>query len=339
MRDLSYLTDSYDEKIERIHSLKAPLNFVFITDQHNRMNFYDENFKAGRSEKVPYELAADHIRSIQYILDRCPEIDYVICGGDVGDDYHPDKDLYKQSVREVYEELYKLTVPVHCIIGNHDDGLGNCHDRGYDAHEHAILPNEMHEICMKNNPTAENYYYIDTPSGYRLVFLNSVDYPYLYNEDGTAPFGWRLEISDGQADWFSEEALETDNKVIVFSHAPLHNEGVFGTEGMPNGIKPFDDTLNAPRMLYAIAEHDNVIANICGHVHFDNIVYNGRYLTISTLCSLVQQWCPTCPERVIGTPTETAFDVFSVTDDAVYMTRFGAGTDRQACIIQRHPKY
>lgn len=37
--------------------------------------------------------------------------------------------------------------------------------------------------------------------------------------------------------------------------------------------------------------------------------------------------------------TETAFDVFSVTDDAVYMTRFGAGTDRQVAIIKRHPKY
>lgn len=64
MRDLSFLTDSYDEKIERIHNLKAPLNFVFITDQHNRMNYYDEDFKAGRSEKIPYELAADSFKGM-----------------------------------------------------------------------------------------------------------------------------------------------------------------------------------------------------------------------------------------------------------------------------------
>ena len=339
MKDLSYLTDSYDEKIERIHRIGAPLNFVFITDLHNRMNYYDESFRASRSEETPYELAKDHIRSIQYILDRCPEIDYVISGGDVGDDYHPDAETYKQSVREVYDELYKLSVPVHCIIGNHDDGLGNCSDRGYDAHTHTILPDEMHGICMKNNPTKENYYYTDTVSGYRLVFLNSIDYPNYFNTDGTPAFGWRLEISDKQAQWFSHEALATDKKVLVFSHAPLHNEGVFGTEGMPQGVKPFDDTLNAPRMNYAIAEHENVIANICGHVHYDNIVYNGRYLTISTLCSLVQQWCPTCPERLIGTPSETAFDVFSVTDKAIYITRFGAGADRQAEIVERHPAY
>lgn len=36
MKDLSYLTRHYDEKIARIRALRAPLNFVFITDQHNR---------------------------------------------------------------------------------------------------------------------------------------------------------------------------------------------------------------------------------------------------------------------------------------------------------------
>ena len=38
MSDLRYLTDHYDEKIQKILDFNAPLNFVFITDQHNRMN-------------------------------------------------------------------------------------------------------------------------------------------------------------------------------------------------------------------------------------------------------------------------------------------------------------
>ena len=38
MKDLHYLTDSYDEKIAKINSFAAPLNFIFITDEHNRMN-------------------------------------------------------------------------------------------------------------------------------------------------------------------------------------------------------------------------------------------------------------------------------------------------------------
>ncbi len=33
MRDIRYLTDSYDEKIKQINDFGAPLNFVFITDE------------------------------------------------------------------------------------------------------------------------------------------------------------------------------------------------------------------------------------------------------------------------------------------------------------------
>lgn len=332
MRDIEYLTRHYDEKTEQVNKISAELNFIFITDMHNRMNQYDESFEKSRQEDRKYELAADHIRSIQYILDRCPKIKFVVCGGDVGDDYHKDAEIYKSTVREVYDELYKLSVPVYGIVGNHDDGIGNCFDLGYDCRTHSILPDEMHSIIMKYNPTGENYYYIDVEPNYRMVFLNSSDLPYYFNEDGKIPFGWRLEISEKQAKWFEEDALKTHRKIIVFSHAPLHNEGVFGSENAPECIKPYDDTLNAPRILYDISQSPNVIANICGHVHYDNIVYKNGLLTISTLCSLLQEWVPSCPERRIGTITETAFDVFSVKDDAIYITRFGAGKDRIAKI-------
>ncbi len=326
MEDLRYLTDSYDRGIARIRQINAPLNFIFITDCHNRMNQYDADFTASRPEAKKYELAADHIRSMRYIIDRCP-IDFAVCGGDVGDDYHPDAAVYKASVREVYDALYALNIPVYGMVGNHDDGLGNCHDRGYDCHAHAILPGEMHDICMRFNPTPENYYYADVNPEYRFVFLNSSDLPYQYNADGSYPFGWRLEISTRQADWF-EEAVKTRRKVIVFSHAPVHNAGIFGTEGLPWGVKPYDDTLNAPRIRYIMNTHPNVLFNICGHVHYDNAVNQGSYVTVTTLCSLVQEWCPECPGRVLGTPSETAFDVFSIKDKTMYITRFGAGHDR-----------
>ena len=41
MNDISYLTDFYDEKIEQIKKLDAPLNFVFYTDPHNRLSEWD----------------------------------------------------------------------------------------------------------------------------------------------------------------------------------------------------------------------------------------------------------------------------------------------------------
>lgn len=332
MRDLRYLTDHYDEKIDRIKKINAPINFVFITDQHNRMNSYTNECNAVVNDDSTRELAVDAIRSIQYILDRCPGISCVISGGDVGNDYYPESDRFKTSVEEVYDALYGLSVPVHNLIGNHDDGLGTANDRGWNLQEHYISPEEMHAICMKNNPTKENYYYVDIDPGYRFVFLNSIDLPYVAFPDGNWTPHWMLALSDKQVRWFEEEALKTDRKILVFSHAPLHNFGIVG-EGMPLGIKPYDDTLNAPRILYDIAGASNVVANICGHVHYDNVVYTNSLLTITTLCSLVQEWAPGCPKREIGTITETAFDVFSIKDDMIYMTRFGAGRDREAMII------
>lgn len=322
MNDLHYLTDHYDEKIARINEIDAPINFVFITDQHNHIN--------------NRELAVDAINSIQYILDRCPGISCVISGGDVGNDYDADPAGFKASVKEVYDALYQLSVPSHNIIGNHDDGLGNAKDHGWSFTEHYISPEEMHALCMKNNPTKENYYYIDVDPGYRFVFMNSIDLPYGAPVDGNWYPHWMLAISDKQVEWFEKEALKTDRNILVFSHAPLHNAGVFG-EGMPLGIKPYDDTLNAPRVLYDIAGAPNVVANICGHVHYDNIVYTNSLLTITTLCSLSQEWAPGCPKREFGTITETAFDVFSIKGSMIYMTRFGAGRDREATIINyRH---
>ncbi len=328
MKDLSYLTDSYDEKIRFINELDAPLNFVFITDQHNRMNTL---------VMEQYELARDAIDSIQYILDRCPGISMVVSGGDIGNDYDSDPDRIRFSHHEVMDAFYRLSVPVHCCIGNHDDALGVAIDRGLDTVSRAILPDEMHELCMKYNPTPENYYYIDhdtADGGYRMIFLNTSDKPYFKEENGQYPFGWRLEISNKQALWLENDALKTDRRILLFGHSPLHNAHIFGTEGGPVFIKPYDDCLNGPRAYYAVKQARNVLATFAGHVHYDNIYYDDDMVTVTTQCSLVQEWAPGCPKRVVGTPTETAFDVFSIKGQTLYATRFGAGEDRQACLMR-----
>lgn len=330
MNDLAYLTQHYDDKIRRIKEIGAPLNFVFITDEHNRLNEYATHGEPGK-----FELAVHAIDSIQYILDRCPEISFVVSGGDMGNDYNPDPEKVRESHREVMSALYRLSVPVHCCIGNHDDALGNAIDRGDDTEPFAILPDEMHRLCMKYNPTEQNYYYIDAEGqNYRFIFLNTSDKPYLLDQAGQYPFGWRLEMSNQQAEWLEEKALKTDRRIIIFSHSPIHNAGIYGTEGYPTGIKPYDDLLNGPRVYYAIKQCPNVIAMIAGHVHYDNLIYDDRILSITSLCSFAQEWAPGCPQRMFGTITETAFDVFSVTEKQIYITRFGAGEDRVGCIMR-----
>ena len=158
--DLHYLTDHYKKKIESLNALDAPLNFLFITDMHNRLHELAYRNDSPEHQR-PFELAVNAIDSIQYILDRCPGIAFVVSGGDIGNDYDPDPARVRASHHEVMDALYRLSVPVYCCIGNHDDAIGNAIDRGDDTRAFAILPGEMHNLCMKYNPTKENYYYHD----------------------------------------------------------------------------------------------------------------------------------------------------------------------------------
>ena len=329
MNDIRYLTDHYDEKIKLINELDAPLNFVFITDEHNRLN----------CQKIPgggdrlYGLASDHIASIQYILDRCPGVSCVVNGGDIGNDYLCDAEGLRQTYRETMDALYSLSVPVHCCIGNHDDATGTA-DQGNDT-SIAVFPDEMHEICMRYNPTAENYYYADISPEWRFIFLNSCDRPYRIGEDGRFIQDYPLEISNRQAEWLEKEALASDRKMLVFSHAPISNVGIFGSIGKRGGyVRSHDDTLNSSRVYTALKECVNVKAQIAGHVHYDNLLYRDRMVIVTSQCSLVQEWAPSCPKREFGTISETAFDVFSIKDELMYITRFGAGYDRAATLLR-----
>ena len=124
--DLHYLTDHYKKKIESLNALDAPLNFLFITDMHNRLHELAYRNDSPEHQR-PFELAVNAIDSIQYILDRCPGIAFVVSGGDIGNDYDPDPARVRASHHEVMDALYRLSVPVHCCIGNHDDATEPFH--------------------------------------------------------------------------------------------------------------------------------------------------------------------------------------------------------------------
>ena len=189
---------------------------------------------------------------------------------------------------------------------------------------------------IQNKTAGTGYYYadVDTPEkNWRMIFLNTSDKPY-YLKNGQYTHGWCSEFSEEQTLWLERDALVTDRDIIVFSHQPLHNEGIFGTEGMPDAVKPYDDLRGGPRVYYDVKKCRNVKMLVAGHVHFDNMLYDDRILSVTSLCSLVQEWSPNCPERVCGTPSETAFDVFSIKGDKVQITRFGAGNDRVGVLLR-----
>ena len=269
----------------------------------------------------------------------------MVCGGDLGADYNDDPKLAHESIKETMEALYKLTIPVHCCIGNHDDcvmtsvlepkkSFPKDENDIYKPHvsEYILYPEDLHKICMKNNPTDKNYYYTDFDDlGYRFVFLNSSDFKYGIDKDGNVIHPLDIGFSREQVWWF-EEVVKTDKKVIVFSHSPINARGHF-----PDCLKAQIDIANSGWLWNVMQKSDNVIASIAGHLHYDNIVYDKRIVAIDTQCATglhKGKWEISCPDREFGTITETAFDVVSVTNELIYCTRFGAGNDRVARIIR-----
>lgn len=330
-----YLTDHYDEKIRRVQEIDASFNFIFVTDIHNRLNEFNEAYNGHPLPPSETSLAVNTVDSMHYLLERCPQIGFVVCGGDIGNDYALDPQTIRESYREIMQALYRLPVPVHCCIGNHDDVTGEFRKGCFGNEDYGpsfvVLPHELHEMCMKYNPTEENYYYVDHEAngvGYRTVFLNTSDKVYVINPK-TNHYPDHYEVSSRQALWLENEALKTDRNVIVFSHCPLNNTGIFGSGTHSVPIRPYDDVYNAPRAYYAAKSHENVVALIAGHVHFDNVNFDGDLPTVTTLCSLVQEWSPRCAKREFGQYSETAFDVYSIKDKMLYITRFGAGEDRE----------
>ena len=330
MRDVSYLIKNYDEKIEHLKELDADINFMFVCDCHNRFNEYHVSI----GERPGCENMSDHVEAMRYVLERFPKMDYVVCGGDIVNDYYHEPEKVKASLVEAAELLYSLPVPLHNIIGNHDDAVGTSTERGYDNSLFAITPDEMHRILMKNNPTEENYYYIDhEKSGYRLVFMNMADYTYIKDENGQYTHGHSLEFSDKQVKWFKEDALNTDKKVLVFSHGPITNVGMY--ESGKIGRK--DYAVNGEPVKKAVKENKNIKALIAGHLHYDCLHYLEEYDNLPSITSastFLDVQVPKYPVREWGKETETAFDVFSIKGDMMYITRFGAGTDRIAFLTR-----
>ena len=338
------MTDFYDEKIEKVKKLNAPLNFIFYTDPHNGLSEWD---CPKHSDYAPtdYDSASVHIASMQYIIDRLPNLKCVVCGGYLGADYHDDPKMAHESIKETMDSLYKLTIPVHCCIGNHDDCVmspemepkksipKDIHDiYKPPVSEYILYPEDLHKICMKNNPTDDNYYYTDFDDlGYRLVFLDTSDFYYGFDKDGKLIHPFDVGVSKEQVNWF-KEIVKTDKKVIVFSHAPINVRGHY-----PDCLKIHKDMINGEWLWNVMQKSDNVITSIAGHLYYDNIVYDGGIVSIDTQCASglhKGKWDISCPDRQFGTITETAFDIISVTDEVIYCTRFGAGVDRVARIIR-----
>lgn len=178
------------------------------------------------------------------------------------------------------------------------------------------------EIISNSDDTNKNYYYFDMPvQNVRCIVLDSCS---------NTNFGY----SDKEIAWLIDVALNTNHKILVFSH--------MGTKGNNTGIS--SPPVNGEQVENAL-KNKNVLGYFHGHTHWDNIINPSVSGVDFPYISTVNSWCtksnlPPNVSEILGSPTtydrkydsytEYAFDVVSVNAETgkINMFRFGAGADR-----------
>lgn len=195
---------------------KNGTNYIFISDIHY------EGW-ASADKKLPL------FRQMNAIVKMANEneIDFVAVGGDIITGVCSTADSAIEDINEILEPLKNCDKPVFVMMGNHDD---NCyHIFGGDQvyYPERIISKKMFteqviQVYNKNlvhdskNPDSR-YYYSDLENKKtRVVVLDSIDYDYVENPDGSIKElvnftdGWnKVQLGSGSSYWgYSVEQLK-----------------------------------------------------------------------------------------------------------------------------------
>lgn len=293
-----YHTNNYlKNKCDRLNEIaracaKKSDTFAFVTDLHWHLN----------AKKSPALL--------KYIKENT-RIDKYFCGGDICD--------FIESEHQPYDSftpfIGALNKPIYTAMGNHD----YMSIRGTEGRLYYSF-NSIGRDRIGNFD--RNYFYIDNPqSQIRYIFLNG------FQPNGSGSWAWGLEQE--QITWLNNVALDLDSGwgAVIVTH-------------MIVGIDLDTMTLYKPTMATNLLnELDNyngngeIIAVICGHTHFDYVDHStGGIPIIVTTCDKYAPWIssgvdkePFLSDRVEGTITEQAIDLFVIDREAKKITRVRVG--------------
>jgi 3',5'-cyclic AMP phosphodiesterase CpdA len=342
---LSAVTD----KVKGLQSADM-LIFIFITDLH-------------------HEPGGNQLHAARALGQLAGSLtpDFIVCGGDIS--LNGDKLTVLAAQREIMDELGSNACPMLPVKGNHDDNSIVDFYQYPDSVGNVIFPEETYELGFRKlegevsfdegNP-AGMYYYYDLPEKKtRIVILNAIDIPYHVTEKGNLRYSgqFKYAFSDRQLQWTAHKALLFSDKtekagwrVLLFSHIPILQEGIYGTDhGVTNdtvmwGILKAFQSGTAYRSVPTTGDFSQSIevdftrqgrgklaACFFGHVHFDQSLQKDGITMVTTLNAATQQDFEEAPARVSGTVTETAFDVVTVdfSERTIFTVRFGAGEDRR----------
>lgn len=314
------------EKLNTIRDntfVSTGISFSFITDFHMLHN-------SGSSKSL-----------MRKVLDETL-VPFVISGGDIPSAYSKS---YNSAEIDCYEQMatwkswieYWGNDRVYQIRGNHDYIVdvrdGNNYFRISEAGTYkqimTYIENKVH--VGSNN---YNYYYFDIPSQ-KIRFI-MVD-PHVYSDDYARVVAnyytqthiqWLLNVLDDSNGY----------DVVVVSHEPCDEK----MQGYAQNNRVLHSILESYKNKTLFSgvfsgkywEHDfsdtsgDLLFVLSGHSHNDESFISNNVLSISTACDAMYE--EDGIERIQGTISESAFDVFAIdtTKRTIKTVRIGAGKDR-----------
>ena len=308
----------YNEMMQTVNSSKSLMTepclvFPIITDIHY-MSTTNGNMN----------LLLDSLENIKRFMDEV-KCDFVLNLGD-----NTDGDVGKHVTKGVnsiaVNRLAELGIPYYQALGNHDTNYYST-EKLTMADIYATYFSATKGI--KFNPdTNGTEYYIDYPTvGVRIVVLNAN-----YGEGG------RYVYSPATANWLTNDALQTDNIVLLCEHLSS-----IPTQNWENRKPTNADSITSA--VQTFVNNGGIVIQLCGHSHAD-YAFDTPWLTVFSCCNKCEQTdvegegftvitgyteAPYAPERTVGTASEDCWTVGILRPTArkLNLIRFGAGIDRE----------
>ena len=249
----SYLSADWKNKLASI-TIEDEDTFAFLlqTDTHFSVN-------SGTS-------VANNAKALSHFI----PLDFIAHTGDLVKGYSDKDENTPENTGKSMDELVRrytedVNCPVLLTFGNHDTNQIWCKEYGSPADQLSQVDHyekvtaklqEANGDRMVTNGESP-YYYVDFPyDGIRVIMLSTSDSNYVTG------FGSLSAISNEQADWFRDVALDTDYSVLIMMHVPLlkyfpDNESwsVVNSQKIINAVNDF------------VAAGGDFIAYMYGHTH------------------------------------------------------------------------
>lgn len=180
IREIQVL-EAYQPFLSQVNSHRDSnsISFVFATDLHNQV--YSE----------PYSYSNNIIGKIKRLVSSVNELNQwldlscvIICGDYLWNTDKTTKDAAKEALQDFSGVICGIKdLPVLCLKGNHDDnsiaGRGNTLTQD-DLYElNGAYFEDSHIVKDKRNPKGYYGYFDYVPDKIRIIYLNSIDMPWI----------------------------------------------------------------------------------------------------------------------------------------------------------------